>query len=225
MEKMPDPPLENDRTDRTERRARAFLHSAWAFPLSLLFYFFCAAYTFLSHNNIVLLFVLSFACISSAASVIEFHSPPHMAQRPPISPTDEGPGLGGTSAFEVIGSITIIAVLLLIVFSFITSMYGRPHRRYGQLTACKSNLKNLGTALEMYSADHAGSYPHSLGQLTPNYLKTLPTCSSAGKMSYAYIFGINPDNYTVFCAGTNHGNSGCKPDFPKYDCTTGLIEN
>ena len=32
-------------------------------------------------------------------------------------------------------------------------------RSQGQLTACKSNLKNIATALEMYSTDNSGQYP------------------------------------------------------------------
>jgi hypothetical protein len=45
--------------------------------------------------------------------------------------------------------------------------------------ACRSNLKNLGVALEMYSVDRGGKYPTTLGQLTPNYLKTVPRCPSS----------------------------------------------
>ena len=42
------------------------------------------------------------------------------------------------------------------------------HGTGGQLTACKSNLKNFGTALEMYATDHSGRMPPSAALLTPN---------------------------------------------------------
>jgi hypothetical protein len=73
-------------------------------------------------------------------------------------------------------------------------------RCQSSLTACKSNLKNFGTALEMYSTDH-GRYPRRLAELTPDYLKTLPKCPS-GK---SYGADIGAGNYHVFCAGGWHG--------------------
>ncbi|CAN0409467.1 unnamed protein product, partial [Phaeothamnion confervicola] len=50
---------------------------------------------------------------------------------------------------------------------------------------CKSNLKNLATALEFYSTDNAGRYPNSISKIVPGYLKTLPLCPSAGTDSYS----------------------------------------
>jgi len=58
-----------------------------------------------------------------------------------------------------------------------------------QAERCHNNLKNVGIALEMYSTDFAGRYPKddpehwyteeaSLRQLTPNYLRAIPTCPS-----------------------------------------------
>ena len=50
---------------------------------------------------------------------------------------------------------------------------------------CHANLKNLGAAIEAYSEDH-GRYPAELSLLSPNYLKTLPTCQSAWDQAYTY---------------------------------------
>ena len=96
-------------------------------------------------------------------------------------------------------------------------------RSHGYLTACKSNLKNFGTACEMYRTDF-GVYPESLSQLTPNYLKTLPECSRSGRMSYEYSHGSEPDTYAVFCAGTTHDDIGQLLNSPAYDCCQGLVE-
>src|SRR5687768_4989061 len=62
-------------------------------------------------------------------------------------------------------------------------------RRQGSGTNCRSNLKNIGPALEMYAADWNGKYPTSMSQLTPNYLKTIPECYAVDKMTYRVHYG------------------------------------
>lgn len=98
-------------------------------------------------------------------------------------------------------------------------------RSMGQVTACKSNLKNIGTALEMYSTDNAGRFPTGLGPLVPNYLRVMPTCPSAGRDTYSrsYEAASNPDAYTVCCEGPHHAGAGLPPDYPKYTSTQGLL--
>ncbi|MBT9585126.1 DUF3352 domain-containing protein [bacterium] len=96
-------------------------------------------------------------------------------------------------------------------------------RSQGQLTACKSNLKNIATGLEMWASDNGGKYPTKLSQITPDYLKTIPTCPVAGKDSYSdsYVPAQQPDNFSVVCAGHNHGTPD---DFPQYFAEQGLVE-
>ncbi len=104
-------------------------------------------------------------------------------------------------------------------------------RGQGQLTACKSNLKNIGTALEMYATDHAGKYPDNIGVLAPDYLFTIPACPSAGRDTYSESYKLDSpqdeDQWEVFhlhCAGENHIRVGVPPDFPAYNSMLGLIE-
>lgn len=99
-------------------------------------------------------------------------------------------------------------------------------RSQGQTTACKSNLKNIGTALEMYSTDNGGRYPTQLSKLTPDYLRTMPTCPSAGQDTYSasYEVRIQPDGYTVMCQGAHHEKAGLGPNFPQYTSERGLLE-
>ena len=62
----------------------------------------------------------------------------------------------GFTLIELMIVIAIIAILAaILVPNFIRA------RAQSQLTSCKSNLKNIGTALEMYFTDHNGQYPHS----------------------------------------------------------------
>lgn len=128
---------------------------------------------------------------------------------------------GGFTLIELMIVIAIIAILAaILVPNFIRA------RAQGQFTACKSNLKNIGTALEMYSTDAGGRFPTNIIRLTPNYLKTIPTCASSGTRSYTsgYTAASNPDAYTVVCAGTNHKAVDASANYPQYNSVRGLIE-
>ena len=81
-----------------------------------------------------------------------------------------------------------------------------------QLTSCISNLKNIQTAEEMYSIDNAGSYTKKLEGLTPSYLKTLPTCPAALKVTYE--IELAPNSYSIFCKGTNHASVSIPANYP-----------
>lgn len=97
-------------------------------------------------------------------------------------------------------------------------------RGRGQLTACKSNEKNIATALEMYASDNGGRYPASLAPLTPNYLRRIPTCPAAREDTYTQTYQVQaqPDLYTFYCQGHHHSESS--ENFPQYSAMQGLIE-
>lgn len=124
-----------------------------------------------------------------------------------------------------LGLVTVF-LALLIVPQFIGCRCG------GSLTACKSNLKNIGTALEMYSTDWHGHYPRNLNQLVPNYLRELPDCPSAGRMTYRADFGLQApgntghfeDYYCIECAGDWHTSVALPPNYPRYNGIEGLVD-
>ena len=74
------------------------------------------------------------------------------------------------------------------------------------LTLCKINLKNLGTALEMYASDHQSRYPSRLEQITPEYLRKLPKCPSSGQETYSSSYQVSADSadFSLRCSNKNH---------------------
>ncbi|MGV8118830.1 MAG: protein kinase [Candidatus Xenobiia bacterium LiM19] len=147
-------------------------------------------------------------------------------------------GLNGMTGF-ILFFFTIIILFLLIVLSkkslmkaaaaaiiiltiLITPSYLRKmeESRYDQ---CSSNLRNIGTAMEMYSSDNQGRYPHNLGAITPGYMKTIPTCPAARKITYLYTRTQVPDCYTVWCQGENHRPSH-EGNLPEYDANQSINE-
>ncbi|MBT9583846.1 hypothetical protein IV102_10910 [bacterium] len=103
----------------------------------------------------------------------------------------------------------------------------------GPLRACKSNCKNIATALEMYASDNKGRYPRHLTRLIRgNYLRKIPTCPTAGRDTYSqsYRISVNPDSFSYYCTGNNHAKaySGFRADstnYPKYDAEQGIIDH
>jgi len=98
----------------------------------------------------------------------------------------------------VLELFVILALVALAAWWF-GPIFGRLHHGTDNLhSACKSNLKNIATALEMYATDNRGRYPTGLDQLlqppTP-YLKQIPTCPAAGRSTYGdYQMTYNPDD-------------------------------
>ena len=98
-------------------------------------------------------------------------------------------------------------------------------RAEAQFLLCRSNEQNLGTALEMYSTDNAGKYPDKLSQLSPDYLRAIPTCAAAGKDTYSETYITNKDNtaYFFYCKGKYHEGAGAPANFPRYSSEKGAI--
>ncbi|MBT9585694.1 prepilin-type N-terminal cleavage/methylation domain-containing protein [bacterium] len=138
----------------------------------------------------------------------------------------------GFTLIELMIVIAIIAILAaILVPNFLKA------RAQGQLTACKSNCKNIATAMEMYASDNGGRYPTPAGApdalLTAgNYLKLIPTCPSAGSNTYSatYTVAQTPDGFSYNCAGNNHGKAytgftGTANNYPQYDAEQGLLDH
>jgi len=94
----------------------------------------------------------------------------------------------------------------------------RPHCCRSGLSVCGSNLRLLGSSLEMYTADHAGRFPTRFSSLVPGYLKQMPTCPASGIDSYStgYVVSQDRHSYTLTCSGQWHVDVGATPGHPQY---------
>jgi hypothetical protein len=118
----------------------------------------------------------------------------------------------------------VAGLLVHFLFGRVLFVYG------GLVSACETNLKNMGTSLEMYAIDWSGQCPQDLGQLTPNYLRSLPECPAAGEVTYKYVQGPDApgnnddhkDYFFLACQGSSHKAAGRPQDFPQYDKVRGL---
>ena len=135
------------------------------------------------------------------------------------------------SALKSILGVAFIALGVVIVLFLLVTVPGFLRAKdQGQFTHCKSNLKNLATALEMYSSDNGGRYPKRLEEVTPKYLKELPTCP-AGQSAYSnYQSSQLPDAFSFSCVGNHHATvlkayGVLSDNFPAYTSERGLIEH
>ncbi len=126
--------------------------------------------------------------------------------------------------FKMLKDLRYFIIIVLIIGSIIYFPAYTRGIQQNRLTQCKYNLRILGNVLEMYSSDNQGRYPHSLYQLTPDYLRSIPTCPSAKRITYSYTYTEIPDCYTVWCNGSYH-NPMTDPNFPEYDAVQGVGED
>lgn len=134
--------------------------------------------------------------------------------------------------------LLIVCAIVVLLFMIVVPNFLRARTR-GQLTACKSNLKNLATALEMYASDNQGRFPTQLDQLIPgNYLGQIPTCPSrsafwtrglAAGHDYTYEVTTQPEYFSMCCKGDHanayQGFAGDPHYYPRYDSKEGLFDH
>lgn len=122
-------------------------------------------------------------------------------------------GAGGKSVVVIMVAAVIIILVVVVPFYIQKNVKSR-------YDLCYSNLKKIGTAMEHYSSDNQGRYPHNLGAITPAYMLTIPTCPAARKITYLYTRTEVPDCYTVWCNGNYH-KSAREGRTPEYDTEQG----
>lgn len=118
--------------------------------------------------------------------------------------------------------MAILAGVAVLAALTVPGMMADERTRY--TTECRGNLKNVATALEMYSTDFGGRFPPALEVLVPNYLLSIPSCPAAGQDTYSggYSWDDNPDKYSLSCAGFHHPDLG--PGRPAFTVERGCPE-
>lgn len=116
-------------------------------------------------------------------------------------------------------SLLVLAMVAMLMGAFVRNFIHA--RAQGQLTACRSNLREIGTALNFYGMDNQGRYPPELH--VPGLLRVIPSCPACGSNTYAQGFTSSAKAYTVVCTGLNHEAAGQGANFPQYTSAQGLI--
>lgn len=119
----------------------------------------------------------------------------------------------GYTLIELITVIFIIATIAAIIMPNLRRALEKTH-----VVACKTNLRNIGTALSLYSNDNGGRFPSGLNKITPDYMQVLPSCPAVSIDTYTGGYQVNADNdiYTLSCHGINHSSYDYGQDEPYY---------
>lgn len=89
-------------------------------------------------------------------------------------------------------------------------------KEIGQLRMTISTIMNISTALEMFATDHAGKYPATLDELSPDYIRNVPKgLSKAGYFPFVYNQKNGGKDYIFYCKGSNYSQFGIPADYPR----------
>lgn len=136
----------------------------------------------------------------------------------------------GFTLIELLVVIAIIAILAAILFP----VFARA-RAAALASGCQSNLKQIGTAVNMYTQDYEETYPTNRSSLTatgPNARVFLPPYSSAQMISYVaglekYIqkSGNSADAASVWKCGAVSNSLFAPPNTPGNPAIPGFGES
>ncbi len=105
----------------------------------------------------------------------------------------------GFTLIELLSVVATIAILAAILIpNFLRA------RAQSQFSATKGNMKNTTTELESYFVDNS-TYPTTLAQMQPNYIRAIPNdaCAGAGVAFTYAITGTAPyTDYTLYTSWT-----------------------
>ncbi|KPK42681.1 MAG: hypothetical protein AMJ78_01705 [Omnitrophica WOR_2 bacterium SM23_29] len=76
--------------------------------------------------------------------------------------------MSAKKGFTLIELLVVMAIIIILAGLLMPAL-GRA-REQARRTTCISNLKQLGSALALYSADYNEAYPAAIGSLYPNYV-------------------------------------------------------
>lgn len=127
----------------------------------------------------------------------------------------------GYTLIEITITVALIALLAAILLPNLMRAGAQ-----GRLSSCKTNLRNIATAIEMYALDNGSQPPVTMAKVLPDYLASIPRCPSNSTDTYSsgYTWANLPMAYTLSCQGDNHPAVGMPPDYPVYVFGMGFEE-
>jgi len=93
----------------------------------------------------------------------------------------------------VVAIIIILAAILVPRYLDVTDQ--------AKASKCMANQRTVEGAVSVYMADHEGTMPGAVSDLTPTYIETTPTCPSSG----GYTYDSSVGSYT--CSLNEHQRS------------------
>lgn len=111
---------------------------------------------------------------------------------------------------------------LLCVPFLVTALAAQPQEEQQEaaLTACRANIKNLATAVEMYQLEHDGRATLVISELLPRYLPVPVHCPVGGE-SYSLAEGAAPEELIVSCSADH--TPLVPTGFPRYSSLEGFL--
>ena len=102
-------------------------------------------------------------------------------------------------------AVTLVELLVVLVILAALAYIAVPRigssAQNAKLRACQTNIDIMNSQIEIYAADHDGTYPSSLATVTGdgNYFPDgAPTCPSSG------TYTMDSDTYRVSCSASGH---------------------
>ena len=108
----------------------------------------------------------------------------------------------------------MLVILLAALFPWFLQAFRGP-----QLDRCRSNTREISSALEMYASDFHGRYPPDLATLLRSgHLEAIPTCPTTGFDNYSATYHVSaaPDGFSFGCAGRHHGEPSRAKTYPAW---------
>ena len=99
----------------------------------------------------------------------------------------------GFTLVELMVVVIIIAVLTGIA---IPSYFALRNR--ARSAAAQSEMKNIGTAIELYAIDNGNALPAALANIEGTYIAEVPDADPWG---VGYVYAVNGGSYTLTCYG------------------------
>jgi hypothetical protein len=127
---------------------------------------------------------------------------------------------GGTHIIVIITVALIIVVIGTVIHGYLQNKKRDDVQK--NYSPCYQSLCLLEKALMEYGREHKGLYPAKLSELTPRYIKTIPTCPQAHKDTYSSSYLAINDRplYFIACEGNNHPGP---PDTPQTLSDPGFL--